>query len=108
MQITKSEGETGSVLKVKGTLELSGAEEFHKALCDFLVGPSSLTVDLADVESCDAAGLQLLCSAQKTAERSAKHLRIVGLCRAARETGAALGLAMGDVDSACQGASHVL
>lgn len=90
MQITKDE--CGSVLKLRGTLDISVAGELHTALRDFLSGPSSLVLDLSGIDACDTTALQLICSARKTAERSNRRLQVVGLSDPVAETSAALGL----------------
>jgi anti-anti-sigma factor len=94
VQITKDE--SGSVLKIQGTLDISIAEEFRKALCDFLGGAPSPTLDLSGVDACDTAALQLLYAARITAERSGKPLQFVGWSGAVANTAAALGLSAAD------------
>jgi anti-anti-sigma factor len=92
VEITKDE--QGTVLKLRGTLDISVAEELHRALRDFLSGPPNLILDLSAVDGCDTAVLQLLCSARYTAERSAKHLEFAGRSAAVLETSLALGLSI--------------
>ena len=92
VEITKNE--QGTVLKLRGTLDISVAEELHKALRDFLSGPPSLILDLSAIDGCDTSALQLLCSARHTAERSAKHLEFADLSAAVLETSLALGLSI--------------
>jgi anti-anti-sigma factor len=84
--------ESGHVLTIVGTLDIGVADELQKALCDFVAGDSMPAVDLAGVDACDTAAIQLLCSARKTAELSGKHFELAGVSSAIRNTNAALGL----------------
>lgn len=90
MQITKDE--PGHVLKIAGTLGLERAAELHRALRDFVGQEARPIVDLAGVDACDTAALQLLCSAVKTAERAGKHIQFPGLSPAVQTTNGHLGL----------------
>ncbi len=94
VEITKDA--QGTVLKLRGTLDIGVADELHKALRDFLRGPPNLILDLSAIDGCDTSALQLLCSARHTAERFAKHLEFAGLSAAVSEASMALGLSIAD------------
>lgn len=94
MQIASDEN--GSVLRIQGTLSIGETAELREALCHALAETPSLVVDLSAVDGCDTAGLQLLCSARKTAD-SARRVRLVGLSGAIAEMAAALGLDPGEL-----------
>src|SRR5579872_2922584 len=96
MQIIKSADESGSRLKITGALDINTVAEIHTALRELFSHPSNLSLDLSEIETCDAAGLQLLQSAEKTAETSARRLEFVGVPAAVRDTASALGLRIGD------------
>jgi anti-anti-sigma regulatory factor len=90
MQI--AEADSGRVLKLSGALRINVADEIRVALLDFVCTASRPVVDLSEVTECDAAGLQLLISASRTAERSATPYELVNVPGAVREAAAALGL----------------
>ncbi|MDX2110203.1 MAG: STAS domain-containing protein [Verrucomicrobiota bacterium] len=48
-------------------------------MLDRIAGPDGLVMDLHGVESCDAAGLQLLCAARKSALIAGRHFQITAL-----------------------------
>ena len=92
MQITKTDSDRA--LKIVGTLEIAVAEELHHALRDFICRDRGKDVDLSEVDGCDAAGLQLLCSARKTAERFGRPFQFVGLSAAIRNAASGLGFSL--------------
>lgn len=92
MRIAKTE--SGDVLKLSGELRISVAEELRAALLDLVCTASRPIVDLSEVTQCDITGLQLLISAGRTAERSAKPFELVRMPAAVREAREALGLPM--------------
>jgi STAS domain len=51
-------------------------------------------LDLFGVESCDAAALQLLCAARKSAACSGRRVQVRGISGAVEMTAAALGLSL--------------
>jgi anti-anti-sigma factor len=95
VQITRDE--SNHVLKIAGTLEIGVAEELHRTLRDFVSEESSPAVNLSEVDGCDTAALQLLCSARKPAEQFGKPFRLAGLSAAVRNASEALGLSLPDV-----------
>jgi anti-anti-sigma factor len=92
LQISKDE--SGSVLKLAGTLDIRVAEELQSALRDFLKADSSNVVDLSGVEVCDTAALQLLCAARKTVEGAGGRLELTAVPEPVRESSTILGLAL--------------
>jgi anti-anti-sigma regulatory factor len=57
---------TDDPLKIAGELTIQGIEEFRAAIADYLSRGSNHMIDLSGVERCDAAGLELICSASRT------------------------------------------
>jgi len=104
MQIAKAD--SGRILKLSGALQIDGADELRAALLDFVGAASRPVVDLSDVTECDTAGWQLLISASRTAERSAKTVELVGLSAAVREAGAVLGLS--GANPVCRGSEDAI
>ena len=62
--------EASGILKISGTLDINVADELRTALLDFICTASRPVVDLSEVEECDTAALQVLCSAGVTAQDS--------------------------------------
>lgn len=106
------EEESGGVLKLEGTLNISIVEELRKALLDSLSAAPGLTLDLAGVDQCDTAALQVLYSGRKTAEQSGKRLVLQNLSGPVAGIIDALGLEIGDLHVHCgtesEGAGVVL
>ena len=82
MQIVKDES---GVLKLSGPLEISDAVELQQALRELLDTAAKPVVDLSEVDACDTAALQLLCSARRTAELSGKPYSVRGVPDAIRQ-----------------------
>lgn len=101
MDIIKDE--SGQTLSIAGALEIGAAEELCNALREFLDRAQKPTLDLSQVDGVDAAALQVLCSARKTAERSGKLLEIAAASAAVRNKIEALGLSLADLGSASAG-----
>jgi len=94
MEISKDE--SGTVLKIQGSLDIGVAEELHKTLLESLDDRVRL-MDLSAVDACDTAALQLLCAARKTVERQGNRLRFAGLSAAVADSCASLGLPVGEL-----------
>jgi anti-anti-sigma factor len=77
---------------MEGALQIAAAADLRDALRESLAESDELTLDLAGVDGCDAAGLQILLAARRSAAESAKRLRLVGLEGGVAEAAAALGL----------------
>jgi anti-anti-sigma factor len=90
MQITQLESD--HVLRITGDVDMNGLESLRRALAASLDRDSVTEIDLSGVEACDAAALQLLVAARKSACRFQKAFRIVALSPAMVETLSALGL----------------
>lgn len=90
MQTTTDE--SGGVLKLAGELGIYETGQLHQTLVDALNKASSLTLDLSEVEACDASALQLLYSARITAERSGKSIKIRGASQPVLATCETLGV----------------
>jgi anti-anti-sigma factor len=85
-------GETDGALRFAGALDISTAGAMQEALAEALSRGSSLTVDLAGVESCDTAVMQLLYAARNAAARYQKPFRICAFSSEILKTAAVLGL----------------
>jgi anti-anti-sigma factor len=74
MRLTVDKSGKKGVLRLKGMLTISQAEELKKTLIKALKKVNELEVDLKKVDEIDISCLQLLCSAHKTAAKSSKRL----------------------------------
>ena len=92
MQIDKDE--SASVLRISGALRINQVDELHTALRDLFFTASRPVIDLTQVNECDTAALQLLCSARHTAERLTRSFEMVGVSDAIRDASVALGLSL--------------
>lgn len=66
------------VLDVKGELTICFVGEFREALLDGLEKATGIMVNVEQVSSVDLTGLQLLCSAHRTASARNKSFTIAG------------------------------
>jgi len=89
----EAEGQgTRDVLTIEGAMTVQRAAELKALLVDALAKTDRIAIDLSRVTEVDLCGLQLLCSAQRTASRSRQRLALAGPApdafrRAADETG---------------------
>ena len=90
--------EDTGLLTIAGSLDISDAEALRDALRAHVRCYPAPLLDLAGVEGCDAAVLQLLWSAQQTAAHANKQLRIAAWSEAIRQTGAALGITFEELE----------
>ncbi len=72
------EDEHKSRISVSGSLSVESAGQLHEVLSDELKGNKSVSLDLSKVSEVDVAGLQLLCSAHKSARTSGGDLCLDG------------------------------
>ena len=74
-QNKKSEDEKS--LKIEGPMTIYEIQEIHKELNQIMEN-GEVTIDLTDVTDCDTSGIQLLCSAAKTAKEKDIKLSYTG------------------------------
>ncbi len=91
MQISRAKQQSG-LLKIDGILDISAADELRRELSESLQQESAVSLDLSAVEACDAAALQVLWAAQKTAVRLSKPFGIAASSEQVINTSSALGL----------------
>lgn len=87
------------VVRVKGNLHISNAEELRSALLSELAVAPDMVLEVSGVESCDTAGFQLLCSLKKSAERDGKKFHISTPSTAMLEASAMLGLCLKNLEN---------
>jgi anti-sigma B factor antagonist len=67
-----------ALLRLCHSLSIYETNELKNSLTSSLEENDILELDIRDINECDTAGLQLLCSAKKTAARTGKILIITG------------------------------
>ena len=96
---------TGDVLRIAGVMTVQRAAELKAIIVDALAKADRVAIDLSRVTEVDLCGLQLLCSAQRTASRTRKRLALAGptpdvFRRAAAEAGVCVRTGCGAEDPA--------
>lgn len=79
-------------LSLSGSLEIYDAEETRQAILNHLGNVKELALDLSGVESCDAAGAQILCAARQSAVLAGKPCRFEAVSAGLTEAWTGLGL----------------
>jgi anti-anti-sigma factor len=92
MTIEQVDDAHGTFVKFSGSLNISCAVPMQRALLDALHGPQQPVMDLSEVEQCDTASAQLLCSALRTAASGDRRFHVTGISEAVRQTIDILGL----------------
>ncbi len=92
MTFTIEEKEGKVFVKVKGAISVEDAAELGKALLKSITGNSGLELDMSEVDNCDTAGIQLLCSARKTAEASKKDFSVTACSDHVKAVAESIGL----------------
>ncbi len=90
VQIDKDE--SGQMLMLTGMLEIKVARDLQMALEEFVQRDSGTSLNLSGVDGCDTTAIQLLLSAQKTAQSAGKELQITAASDPVREVVALLGV----------------
>jgi anti-anti-sigma factor len=78
--------------ELTGALDINTVEDVRKVLLTHLKQHSSIAIDLSSVESCDAAGAQLLLALEKSAECAGKPFTVLAVSEALARDCANLGI----------------
>ncbi len=92
MNFTKQEKEGKAIVKIKGAMSVEEAAELGRALLEGITENSGLEIDLSEVDDCDTAGIQLLCSTGKTARESKKDFSITACSDQVKDVADRIGL----------------
>lgn len=84
--------EENGILRCEGPLDIRSVDELRSRLLECCHRNHHLVLDLAAVESCDTAGLQLLYSARKQAAREGKQIEVHAISASIQNTASALGI----------------
>ena len=88
-----TEERDGSLLVIpEGPLTIYEVGELHQAFVTGFTDRRGLLLDLTGVTECDTAGVQLLCSARKSAEENEAPFGIIGIALAVLKALEACGL----------------
>ncbi len=80
-------------VRISGALSIWEAAAVWGGIHPLLQAPGPLEIDLTAVESCDGAGIQILCQIQKALARRGEACRISGISDPVREAMRLSGLA---------------
>jgi anti-anti-sigma regulatory factor len=92
--MTFDQDKTTGILRIAGHLRIDEVGPLKSALCQYVLNEPKLDLDLSAVDSCDAAGLQLLLAAEKTAAHLGKPYSLQSVSDAVTQSAAALGLTL--------------
>lgn len=84
--------DTAGELELSGALDIYRADAVRQQFLSALSVQRELMLDLAGVQTCDTAGIQLLWAAHKTAEADGRRLSIRNPSAAVQELWTALGM----------------
>lgn len=97
MSFTKEEKNGNIRLQVEGSMSINEVAALREELFACLENSAGLELDLGGVTACDAAGLQLLYAARKTAEEGERGFRIAGASHTVLEILQSAGLNPDDI-----------
>jgi anti-anti-sigma factor len=90
LQITTVPG--SNAIRLAGDLDIYSADSARQTLLDHLTDKVGIELDLAGIETCDAAGMQLLLAARRSALAAGKTLALRAPVPVIEKCGEALGL----------------
>ena len=76
IKLELNQGADEAVLQIKGEMGLADAAELKAALLELAASSGTLRIDCAKVDRVDLAGLQLLCSAVRSAGAQQRQLLV--------------------------------
>lgn len=91
MKENKADNKKGRLV-IDGSLSIYDVNNIREKLIDFLKANDSFELDLNNINECDAAGVQLLYSARKTADSIGKQMKIHGVSKKVKESAVRLGI----------------
>jgi anti-anti-sigma factor len=92
--MTLTTDEVTGTLKVSGTLGIDAANALREAILECFSAQPEVAINLAEVDACDAAGLQVLLAGRRDAASCGQAFRLHAVSPPVLETAAALGLAL--------------
>ncbi|MFP4349722.1 MAG: STAS domain-containing protein [Thermodesulfobacteriota bacterium] len=92
IKITTEERDGNLLVIPEGPLTIYEVGALHQAFASGFKDRRGLLLDLNGVTECDTAGVQLLCSARKTAEEKDASFEVIGIAHAVLKALNACGL----------------
>ncbi len=92
MSIIREEKGGGALLKIDGSMTINEAAAIRDELVECFKTYSSIILDLEAVIECDAAAMQLLCSARLTAHKSGIRFSVTSASLSSMDSIARAGL----------------
>lgn len=92
MGFTLEEKNGQALLKIEGALTIYEVAFIRHELLMCFENYNDLALDLSRTNDCDTAGIQLLCSAQKTAKQTGKTFKIANASKCFYEAVSLIGL----------------
>jgi anti-anti-sigma factor len=92
--MTLTTDQVTGVLTVSGTLDIDAANALREAILDCFSAQPEVAIDLAGVDACDAASLQVLLAGLRDAASCGQAFSFHAVPPPVLETAAALGLAL--------------
>jgi anti-sigma B factor antagonist len=68
-------------IKLEGKLSIYDVGATRERLIAALKDADFLEIDMTEIQECDTSGLQIICSARKTAEHRGGHMIITGMSK---------------------------
>jgi phospholipid transport system transporter-binding protein len=95
-ETANSAAAASGVITVSGPMTVYTVETLRDQFLERLNAGEKLTVDLAGVDACDCAGLQLLCAAHKSVNQSGKGMSLLQVSQAILDAARDAGLDVGE------------
>ncbi|MBN1931969.1 MAG: STAS domain-containing protein [Desulfobacterales bacterium] len=92
MGFTLEEKNEQALLKIEGALTIYEVASLRHELLMCFENYNDLVLDLSNTNDLDTAGIQLICSAQKTAKQTGKTLKITNVSKCFYEAASLIGL----------------
>jgi anti-anti-sigma factor len=92
-------------LRIDGELNITNASELVERLAGSLNRSGDIVADFSEVQSCDTAALQIICSWRKSALEQGRRARIAAFSHAVEETAAVLGVSIQELSGRSGGDS---
>ena len=97
MTFKREEKDGCALLRIEGPMTVNEASALRNEMVECFNACDGLILDLNDSSDCDTAGIQLMCSARLTAQRTGKHFEVTGTSTCLMDTLARAGFDPGTI-----------
>jgi len=94
MDVRVHYNESNAELRLGGPLTIRTAEQAREALVQVVAERAPNAIDLAEIDDCDTAGVQILVAMEKSLTKAGKALRVIAMSGIVRETAAVIGVSL--------------